>query len=55
MTIHALIESTSDSRPLAQVLGGWRRSLHSTPETGFEEHRTSEFVAAQLRAMGYVV
>lgn len=33
----------------------WRRSLHSHPETGFEEHRTSDFVAAKLEAFGLEV
>ncbi|MET0743667.1 MAG: M20 aminoacylase family protein [Microvirga sp.] len=30
----------------------WRRSLHAHPEFGFEERRTSAFVAARLREFG---
>ena len=30
----------------------WRRDLHRHPEFGFEEHRTSAFVAERLRAFG---
>jgi metal-dependent amidase/aminoacylase/carboxypeptidase family protein len=28
----------------------WRQDLHAHPELGFEEHRTSEFVAGKLAA-----
>ncbi len=30
----------------------WRRDLHAHPEFGFEERRTSAFVAAKLREFG---
>jgi hippurate hydrolase len=30
----------------------WRRDLHAYPELGFEEHRTSEFVAGKLAEFG---
>ena len=33
----------------------WRRDLHRHPELAFEEHRTSAFVADQLRAFGLQV
>ncbi len=33
----------------------WRRDLHAHPELGFEEHRTSEFVAAKLAEFGCTV
>ena len=33
----------------------WRRDLHAHPELGFEEHRTSDFVAAKLRDFGIEV
>jgi hippurate hydrolase len=33
----------------------WRHHLHAHPETAFEEHRTSEFVADKLRSFGLEV
>jgi hippurate hydrolase len=30
----------------------WRHDIHAHPELGFEEHRTSDFVAAQLADFG---
>ena len=33
----------------------WRRDLHRHPELAFEEHRTSAFVADQLRKFGLQV
>jgi hippurate hydrolase len=30
----------------------WRQDLHAHPELGFEEHRTSEFVADKLAEFG---
>lgn len=33
----------------------WRRGLHRHPELGFEEHRTSAFVADKLEAFGLTV
>jgi hippurate hydrolase len=33
----------------------WRRDLHAHPETAFEEHRTSEFVAGKLETFGIEV
>ena len=33
-------------------LTGWRRDLHAHPELGFEETRTSDLVAAKLKAFG---
>jgi amidohydrolase len=37
--------------PVAQAVA-WRRHLHANPELSFEEHETSAFVEAQLRAVG---
>jgi amidohydrolase len=37
---------------LADRLVEWRRDLHRHPELGFEEHRTSSFVASRLEAIG---
>jgi hippurate hydrolase len=33
-------------------LTAWRQELHSFPETAFEEHRTSAYVAAKLESFG---
>jgi hypothetical protein len=30
----------------------WRQDLHAYPELGFEEHRTSAFVAGKLKEFG---
>ena len=43
---------TIDLDALVQEMTGWRRDLHSHPEFGFEEQRTSAFVAAKLREFG---
>ncbi|HZT18938.1 MAG TPA: M20 aminoacylase family protein [Dongiaceae bacterium] len=34
---------------------GWRRHIHAHPETAFEEHRTSDFVAGKLAELGIEV
>jgi len=36
-------------------LKAWRHHIHAHPETGFEEHRTSTFVAETLAALGLEV
>ena len=38
-----------------QQLTQWRRHLHRHPETGFEEIHTSDYLAAELAAMGLEV
>ncbi|SEM55689.1 hippurate hydrolase [Bosea lupini] len=43
---------TIDLDKLVQEMTGWRRDLHAHPEFGFEETRTSAFVAAKLREFG---
>jgi hippurate hydrolase len=43
----------SDS--LARRVRAWRRDLHRIPETAFEEHRTSDYIAVALRELGYDV
>jgi len=40
---------------IATRLVEWRRDLHRHPELGFEEHRTSEFVASRLAEIGIEV
>lgn len=41
-----------DRKALQVEMTGWRHDLHSRPEFGFEEARTSAFVAAKLREFG---
>jgi len=36
-------------------LAAWRRDIHAHPETAFEEHRTSDFVAKRLSEFGVEV
>ncbi|SVC70202.1 uncharacterized protein METZ01_LOCUS323056, partial [marine metagenome] len=33
----------------------WRRDIHQHPELGYEERRTSDFVAAKLKEFGIEV
>lgn len=40
---------------LAPELTAWRQDLHAHPELGFEEHRTSDLVAAKLAEWGIEV
>ncbi len=40
---------------LERQMVSWRRQLHQIPETGFNEHRTSGFVAEVLELMGLEV
>ena len=46
MTIHEKIKAFHDD------LTAWRRDIHAHPELGFEEVRTSDFVAQKLEAFG---
>ncbi|UVF18137.1 M20 family metallopeptidase [Microvirga terrae] len=41
-----------DLDALQREMTAWRRDLHAHPEFGFEEKRTSAFVAAKLREFG---
>lgn len=43
---------TIDTTALQREMIAWRRDLHAHPEFGFEEKRTSAFVAARLREFG---
>lgn len=43
------------AKSLQDQLVEWRRTIHMHPELGFEEQRTSRFVADNLRAMGLEV
>lgn len=43
---------TIDNDALVKEMTAWRRDLHAHPEFGFEEKRTSAFVAQKLREFG---
>jgi metal-dependent amidase/aminoacylase/carboxypeptidase family protein len=43
---------TANLEDLVRQMTAWRRDLHAHPEFGFEEKRTSAFVAAKLREFG---
>ncbi len=45
----------TDLDRLHRDMTGWRRDLHRHPEFGFEEKRTSAFVAEKLRSFGIEV
>jgi hippurate hydrolase len=45
----------TDLQALHAQMTDWRRDLHAHPEFGFEERRTSAFVAARLRDLGLKV
>ena len=44
-----------DTNSLAHKLTDWRHELHRHPETAFDEHYTSAFLADLLEAMGITV
>jgi amidohydrolase len=46
--MHPIPEIAAESEELT----GWRRDLHAHPELGFEEKRTSDFVAERLASFG---
>ena len=50
--VSGIIASIEDH---AAELAAWRQELHSFPETAFEEHRTSAYVAEKLESFGLSV
>jgi hippurate hydrolase len=49
------LDPQNPATELHQRMQQWRRDIHQHPETAYEEFRTSQFVAEQLRAMGLEV
>ena len=45
----------ADIEAMQEELTAWRRDLHAHPELGFEENRTSDFVAQKLEEFGVQV
>lgn len=45
----------SSTQALKELLMSWRHHLHRYPETGFEEHKTAEFINHTLSDMGLEV
>jgi len=42
-------------KTLKTTLLRWRHDLHRIPETGFQEHKTSDYVARALKSLGFEV
>ena len=55
MTIPENVRLNPAATALSAEMQAWRHHLHAHPETAFEEHETSAFVAEKLRAFGYEV
>ena len=49
------IDPRRDADAMASQLVTWRRQIHQHPELGFEEEKTSAFVAERLRELGLEV
>jgi amidohydrolase len=51
----AQIDSKAEAEALREQLVAWRRDFHRHPELAFQEHRSAEIIAQELRALGYEV
>ena len=49
MEYHNILERAQD---MDHLITAWRRDIHMHPELSFEEHRTANFVAETLKALG---
>ncbi len=45
----------SQIKAFEETMVAWRHDLHMHPETGFEEHRTSDMIARTLAGLGFEV
>jgi amidohydrolase len=50
-----LAEIQAQAQAMHQTLIDWRRHIHMNPELSFQEFKTAQFVASQLRDMGIEV
>ncbi|MBP2291213.1 M20 aminoacylase family protein [Azospirillum rugosum] len=55
MTVPSNVRLDPAAEALAPTMREWRHHLHAHPETAFEEHETSAFVAEKLRSFGLEV
>jgi len=49
------VDFKAEAEALREQLVAWRRDFHTHPELGFQEHRSAELIAGQLRGLGYQV
>ena len=50
-----MLDLKSKAKELGSDIIGYRRDLHRIPESGLAEHKTSAYVALQLRKIGLEV
>ena len=49
------MELIEEIKQFHDEMTSWRREIHQYPELGFEENRTSDFVAKKLKEFGIEV
>jgi amidohydrolase len=54
-TTLAHIDSRAEAEALREQLVAWRRDFHRHPELAFQEHRSAQIIADELRELGYDV
>jgi amidohydrolase len=54
-TTLAHIDSRAEAEALREQLVAWRRDFHRHPELAFQEHRSAQIIAEELRGLGYDV
>lgn len=51
----AHIDSRAEAEALREQLVAWRRDFHRHPELAYQEHRSAQIIAEELRQLGYDV